>query len=130
MAHNNDTTPAAGRPAGNPTTLRVLRLLFELAQQDVPAHPGTIAAHLGLSTRRVARHLLALDRAGLVTAERSRLTMSGLVLATRLAPVAKAEPATRRPSRVPTPRQGRTRAGVRVKRARVAVRLPEGWARA
>ena len=121
---DHTTTPAhaAGKPTGNPTTMRVLRLLFELAEQSSPAHAGAIAARLGLSPRHAARHLLALDNAGLVRAECTRLTMSGLVLAARL-------PSVDASDRQPAGGQGR-RGQVRVRRARTPSQLPSGWAHA
>ena len=68
----------------NLNTLNTLRLLYELARHDYPAHLGALAGHLRLARTEVADCLLALERAGLVRADRVRLTMAGLVVASRL----------------------------------------------
>lgn len=69
-------------------SLRVLRVLFELAQHGHEIHVGALAHQLEVGRTLVASALARLDQAGLVRAERVRLTMAGLVIAQRLAPVA------------------------------------------
>jgi Mn-dependent DtxR family transcriptional regulator len=82
----------------SPFSLRVLRVLLELARHDRPAHAGAIARELRAGRTLVADSLVRLDRAGLVRAEHARLTMQGLVLASRLRPHA-----LRAPSLLTTP---------------------------
>lgn len=98
-----------------PAVLRVLRLLFELGQADESAHVGTLAARLGQAPATTARHLLDLEVAGYAHAERARLTMAGLVLATRL-------PAVARDSRSPSGSPGQA-----PRRARPPRQLPPGF---
>lgn len=62
----------------------VLVALFDLAQLDAAASVQTLAARLGVTRREVADSLSALDRQGLVRAEKVRLTMMGLVRAASL----------------------------------------------
>ena len=112
----------------DPFTLRVLRVLFELASCDRPAHAGALAAELGIARTVAAAALVRLDDAGLVRAEHARLTMHGLVLAARLAPVVLTAPRI-----LPNPQlvPGRAMRGLhKVRVARVPSRLPHGWERA
>lgn len=74
-------------------SLRVLRVLFELARHDHRAHIGALARELDVGRTLVAEALRRLDRAGLVRAEHVRLTMAGLVAAQRLAPLTLRAPA-------------------------------------
>jgi len=59
----------------------VLRILFEMASEDRHADLVLIADELRLSCAEVDMLLADLEGAGLVDAERVRLTMTGLVLA-------------------------------------------------
>jgi len=112
----------------DPFTLRVLRTLFELAQHDRPAHAGALGAELGITRTLAAEALVKLDDAGLVRAEHARLTMRGLVLATRLQPVVLSE---RRIAPNPQLVPGRALRGLHKARvARVPSRIPAGWERA
>jgi len=112
----------------DPFTLRVLRTLFELSQHDRPAHAGALGAELGLSRTLAAEALVHLDAAGLVRAEHARLTMRGLVLATRLEPVTLTR---RRAASNPQLARGRALRGLHnVRVARVPSRIPVGWERA
>lgn len=63
---------------------KLLIALLDLAQSDVPASVQSLAEHLGATRREVAEGLSALDQAGLVRAEKIRLTMVGLVRAAGL----------------------------------------------
>lgn len=111
-------------------TLRVLRTLFELAQHDRPAHAGALGAELGITRTLAAEALVKLDEAGFVRAEHARLTMRGLVLATRLQPAALSE---RRTEKNPQLVFGRARALGGLPKARIArvpSRVPAGWERA
>lgn len=58
-----------------------LLVLFNLAREDEPADLSLIAARLGLSCVETDDLLSQLDRAGLVDAERVRLTLPGLAIA-------------------------------------------------
>jgi hypothetical protein len=111
----------------DPFALRVLRVLYELARCDRPAHAGALAAELGVARTLAASALVRLDAEGLVRAEHARLTMRGLVLAARLEPMlltASCRPAN--PQLVP----GRAMRGLhKVRIARVPSRLPLGWER-
>jgi Mn-dependent DtxR family transcriptional regulator len=69
------------KAALDPHARRVLRVLYELAELDVPAEPAMIGRALGLSD--VTRVMRELEARGLVDAARSRLTMTGLVVAAR-----------------------------------------------
>lgn len=112
----------------DPFALRVLRVLFELAHHDRPAHAGALAAELGVQRTQAALALVQLDAAGLVSADRARLTMRGLVLAARLLPVTLHAPRTQ-PSPMLVP--GRALRGLhKVRVARVPSRIPVGWERA
>ena len=62
----------------NHTHYTLLRALFEMASEDQPAELPALAARLGLNCSRTLGLLDELDRAGLVDADRVRLTMSGL----------------------------------------------------
>lgn len=108
--------------------LRVLRVLYELAHQDRPAHAGALAAELGVPRTRAALALVQLDAAGLVSADRARLTMRGLLLGTRLPQVTLRAPGSR-PSPMLVP--GRALRGLhKVRVARAPSRIPVGWERA
>jgi DNA-binding IclR family transcriptional regulator len=61
--------------------LSVLAALFELARADIPANPKTLADCLGAPEPQLRDLLAGLDAQGLVDADRTRLTMKGLVLA-------------------------------------------------
>jgi len=112
----------------DPFALRVLRVLFELAHQDRPAHAGALSAELGVQRTQAALSLVQLDAAGLVSADKARLTMRGLVLASRLQPVTL-HAAHRVPSPMLVP--GRALRGLhKVRVARVPSRIPAGWERA
>ena len=74
-------TPAANDPLAR----RVLRAMYELAQLDCPAHPGTLARAVGCSPCELLAALQGLDERGLVSAPRLRLTMLGLAQAARVA---------------------------------------------
>lgn len=112
----------------DPFTLRVLRVLYELAQCDRPAHAGALGAELGVARTLAAAALVRLDDAGLVRAEHARLTMRGLVLAARLEPLV-----LKAPRMLPSPQlvPGRALRGLhKVRVARAPSRLPLGWERA
>jgi len=68
----------------DPLERRVLRALYELAQLDCPAHAGVLGRAVGLKPVDVARVLLVLDARKLVTADRARLTLAGLAVASRV----------------------------------------------
>ncbi len=61
--------------------LSVLEALYELAQADIPATPTALADWLNAPEPQLRDLLTRLDAQGLVDAERTRLTMKGLVLA-------------------------------------------------
>lgn len=63
--------------------LRLLALfaLFDLAQENRPAHLGNVAARLATERKDLVRALKDLERKGLVDAARCRLTMQGLLTA-------------------------------------------------
>jgi Mn-dependent DtxR family transcriptional regulator len=61
--------------------VRVLRLLYLLAREDVPADRAIVAQQLGLGDDDVETALADLERAGLADATRARLTLEGLTLA-------------------------------------------------
>jgi Mn-dependent DtxR family transcriptional regulator len=65
----------------NPTHRATLRLMYTLAAEDRHANLALIAAELQLSCVEVDRVLVELDRAGLVDADRVRLTLAGLAFA-------------------------------------------------
>ena len=60
---------------------QLLRALWRLAKDDEQADLGIVAELIGVSCVETDELLQALDRDGLVDAERCRLTMSGLVCA-------------------------------------------------
>jgi DNA-binding IclR family transcriptional regulator len=64
-----------------PTFQDVLHALFVLASQDCHATVLRVAKKTGLSRAEVETALAALDRAGLVDADRVRLTLPGLAFA-------------------------------------------------
>jgi hypothetical protein len=68
---------------------QVLRALFCLSRDTQRISALTLAAATGLTPTRAGEALVALERAGLVDASRARLTMRGLVLATRIKDSAK-----------------------------------------
>ncbi len=107
----------AQHPRLDSIALRVLRLLLDLAKHDRAAHVGTIARQLDIGRTQAADALVRLDRAGLVRAEHARLTMSGLVIATRLSPLALRSPALVSAATKPSQRARATKA-------------PAGWLRA
>jgi DNA-binding IclR family transcriptional regulator len=112
----------------DPLALRVLRALFDLAQHDRPVHAGAIAEVLGMGRSLAAAALLRLDAAGYVRAEEARLTMAGLVLASRLCPVALRAPGLR-PSETRSG-QAAARGMHKARRARAPLTLPSGFRRA
>jgi Mn-dependent DtxR family transcriptional regulator len=59
----------------------VVRELYRLARSDRPADLGLLARRLGLSCVETDRVLGWLEGAGLVDAERVRLTLAGLAIA-------------------------------------------------
>jgi|RhiMetdeSRZDD1v2_1073273.scaffolds.fasta_scaffold2061521_2 hypothetical protein len=63
---------------------KVLRLLYTLAAEDRAADLGIVAGMLGLSCVETDRLLMRLECAGLVDAERVRLTLVGLALAVNI----------------------------------------------
>ncbi len=65
----------------NHTQRLVLRALYEMASEDQAADLPGLASRIGLSCTRTIELLDALDRQGLVDAERVRLTLIGLTLA-------------------------------------------------
>jgi DNA-binding MarR family transcriptional regulator len=67
-----------------PLAQAALLALYELGSAERAAHIGNVAARLGVSHAEATRALWALDGAGLVWAERCRLTIAGLGLAVRL----------------------------------------------
>jgi predicted transcriptional regulator len=62
----------------NPNHHAVLSALLDLARADRHATVLRVALHAGLDRATTELSLAALDRAGLVDAERVRLTMHGL----------------------------------------------------
>jgi DNA-binding IclR family transcriptional regulator len=65
----------------NHLQIEALQILLRLASHGRAANLRRVAAELGLSCVRTDRLLARLDCAGLVDAERVRLTMVGLALA-------------------------------------------------
>ncbi len=61
--------------------LAVLEVLYELARADIPATPDALADWLGIPKAQLRDLIARLDAQGLVDANRTRLTMQGLVLA-------------------------------------------------
>lgn len=61
--------------------MQALHVLYRLARRDRPAELATLAAALGLRCAEADRLLTELERAGLVDADRVRLTMAGLAVA-------------------------------------------------
>lgn len=72
------------------STQLLLWIMYELSQRGRPLDAGSLARASGLSLRETAQALLSLDDAGLVWAERCKLTMRGLALGAALASRAKA----------------------------------------
>lgn len=62
----------------------VVRELYRLATQDQPADLGVLARRVGLSCVQTDRVLVLLERAGMVDADRVRLTMAGLAITVAL----------------------------------------------
>jgi hypothetical protein len=83
-----------------PIHASVLRLLYALGRDDRRADLGLVAGELRLSCVRADRVLEELDRAGLIDAERVRLTLAGLAVAVSL-------PAQRAPTQAPPRSQWR-----------------------
>ena len=67
-----------------PLAQLALVAVYELGASDGLAHVGNVATQLGISPAEAMRLLWSLDSAGLLWAERCRLTMPGLALAVRL----------------------------------------------
>jgi Mn-dependent DtxR family transcriptional regulator len=67
-----------------PLAQSALVAVYELGAEERPAHVPNLAARLGVSQQEATRLLWTLDGAGLLRAERCRLTMTGLALAVRL----------------------------------------------
>lgn len=67
-----------------PLAQSTLLAVYELGSAERPAHAGNVASKLGVSHAEATRLLWTLDRAGLVWAERCRLTLPGLALAVQL----------------------------------------------
>jgi Mn-dependent DtxR family transcriptional regulator len=67
-----------------PLAEAALLAMYELGSAERSAHLGNVAAQLGVSLSEATRVLWLLDGAGLVWAERCRLTVAGLALAVRL----------------------------------------------
>ena len=65
----------------NQRHINTLRVLFSLARDDRPADLALVAAELGASCVETDELLDQLEDAGLVDANRVRLTLSGLTLA-------------------------------------------------
>ena len=65
---------------------QTLHALFRFSRDTRRISASTLAAALSCTPTRVARALVALERAGLVDASRARLTMLGLATAVRLGP--------------------------------------------
>jgi DNA-binding IclR family transcriptional regulator len=68
----------------NQTYRTVLRVLYAMARDDSPADLSVVAEALGLSCVDTDRLLARLEDAGLVDADRVRLTLTGLALAVNL----------------------------------------------
>lgn len=66
------------------TPRSILFVLFDLARADRPATVDRIAARLGTSPNQVRQRLDQLERLKLVDAQRVRLTLAGLAIATSL----------------------------------------------
>jgi Mn-dependent DtxR family transcriptional regulator len=67
-----------------PVAEAALLAMYELGSAERSAHLGNVAARLGVSLSEATRALWMLDAAGLIWAERCRLTIAGLSLAVRL----------------------------------------------
>jgi Mn-dependent DtxR family transcriptional regulator len=67
-----------------PLAQSALLAVYELGSAERPAHVSDVARQLAVSHTEATRLLYGLDRAGLLWAERCRLTMPGLALAVRL----------------------------------------------
>jgi len=67
-----------------PLAQSALLVVYELASHEQPAHVGSVAAELGISRTEAAALLRTLEAAGLLWAERCRLSMQGLAVAIRL----------------------------------------------
>jgi hypothetical protein len=64
----------------------VLKVLFRCANEDLPVDLAMVAQQLELSCVQSDRILEQLDQAGLIDADRVRLTMAGLAFAVSLEP--------------------------------------------
>jgi Mn-dependent DtxR family transcriptional regulator len=67
-----------------PLAQSALVAVYELGAEERSAQVPNVAARLSVSHQEATRLLWALDAAGLLRAERCRLTMTGLALAVRL----------------------------------------------
>jgi Mn-dependent DtxR family transcriptional regulator len=65
----------------NTTQRKALHVLYNLARNDEQADLAHLAERLSVSCVEADRALAALEQAGLVDAERVRLTLAGLVIA-------------------------------------------------
>lgn len=101
---------------------RVLRALFELSRAVREIEVGLLARELGLLPVRAGQSLLELERRGLVRLACLRLTMPGLLCATRLAPLSQGEHVASESS-VVVPMEA---ARVALARQRSVVRAPRG----
>ncbi len=80
------------------TLNRILHVILDMGKRDERPELTTLAARIGASCTTTLDALSALDRMGLVDADRVRLTMAGLVLAASSS--AKADAAPRRSVRM------------------------------
>jgi Mn-dependent DtxR family transcriptional regulator len=77
----------------------VLRVLYHLGRNDRSADLALVAEELGLSCVETDDLFVGLERAGLLDAERVRLTLPGLCLAVSLASRAERRGRARSPRR-------------------------------
>ena len=95
----------------NPTQQSALRLMFTLASEDCPADLQLLAGAMQLACVQVDELLSDLERAGLVDAERVRLTLPGLAIAASLPAASRAAqcpPAQRPQHAAPAKRRRRS----------------------
>ena len=94
----------------NPTQQSALRLMFKMASEDCPADLQLLSGALRLACVEVDSLLSELERAGLVDAERVRLTLPGLAVAASLPAVSRAQrpPAQRLQHAAPAKRRRRS----------------------
>ncbi|MDH3729072.1 MAG: hypothetical protein OER77_16195 [Myxococcales bacterium] len=69
--------------------LAVLQVLYDFARADIPATPEALADWLDTPKPQLGDLLTRLDAQGLIDANRTRLTMKGLVLALSMAGTTK-----------------------------------------